>query len=225
MQEEAECYPKYTYMWLLLNSTDVHISLGQCGHLQSLVLSYWFLSRCVLITFSVSFQGYHVSCPLCYHFFPPFVNGISEKWLLFNPSKPNLFIFQLLMPQVKFHWLHQLCRFHEKKNAFQVHRLLISLCLPGQGECRAIFTLFQRSFSLLKIMAYQWTGTTSNELMPEQWMAEELHIQDFTFLLFAYLGKGGEYLIIFFFLILSITTRYSGRMKFSCYSLSWLSFD
>lgn len=91
-------------------------------------------------------------------FFPSiFQLAFRPKCLVFNLSSPNLFVFQLLMPPVKFHWFHMLYKIHEKKNVFQVHSVLISLCLQGQEECRAIptFTLFQISFSPVKIMACQ----------------------------------------------------------------------
>lgn len=107
------------------------------------------------------------------------------------------------MPPVKFHWFHMLCKIHEKKNVFQVHRVLISLCLQGQEECRAIptFTLFQISFSLVKIMACQWTGKTNKKLTQNTWQAKMniYECQKNYVSKILPLGKGGECLIIVFF--------------------------
>lgn len=164
---------------------------------------------------------------MCYNFFPPFVTGMLVKWLLFHPSNPNLFIFQLLMPQIKFHWCYPLCKIHEKKNAFQVHKLLSSLCLP---EHRAIFTfpLFQRSFSPLKITAYQWGGTTNNELTPEQcgkhrWIQLSDRWAAYPRFYLSFVCLSGERRRLLDYFLSHYTfydTRYSGGMEFSCYSLA-----
>lgn len=71
-------------------------------------------SQCLFLRTS-----HHLSSVLL--FFPSFFQlAFQTKCLFFNLSSPNLFVFQLLMPPVKFHWFHLLCKIHEKKNVLQV---------------------------------------------------------------------------------------------------------